>query len=206
MLVGVWSTLGLWSIILTPATFRGGYSREAHLSRRASSLHRFHRANEGLLGVTRGNRSTRRDSDLLNRLPERFHEVVVLHEALLDLGKRPICGLQLGGLPVPDGNLLTGFQFAYGVLEVGVHGPRVTVTENLVKRCIPSEESNDRVGEEPGRFVGSIVEVGKRCPIYPGPHRALFGERNLLVRTIRRRTGRAPEVVNLVEEVVVAHE
>ena len=126
----------------------GSYPRETHRFRDNLILHRFHRANEGLLGVTRGNRSTRRDSDLLNRLPERFHEVVVLHEALLDSDKSLIRSLQLGGLPVPDGHFLSRFQFAYGVLEVRFHGGRVTVTEQLVKRRLAPEESNDRVGEE----------------------------------------------------------
>ena len=75
----------------------GGYSCETHRSRRGLVLQRFHRANEGLLRLTRRERRlARRDHDLLNRLPERFHEVVVLHEALLDLGKSLIRGLQLG--------------------------------------------------------------------------------------------------------------
>ena len=67
----------------------GRQSRETHGFRRASSLQRFHRANEGFLCL--GNLRSP-----LNRLAERFHEVVVLHEALLDSDKSLIRGLQLG--------------------------------------------------------------------------------------------------------------
>jgi len=83
------------------------------------------------------------------------------------------------------------------------------MTEKLVKRCLASEERHDRVGEEARRFVGSIVEVGGGGSVNIRPHRALVGERDLLLDlngSVRFQAPPPPEVVVEVEVVVVARE